>query len=109
MADFNTLRIDLIRRLSLCGAWDGKLYWYKDTIQLLKKMMQFVPPTTNADRIRSMTDEELAEWLAKQKYKKPTFDGWLPLCNNVMGPRMCHEDGCEKCWIDWLKQENETN
>ena len=24
----------------------------------------FMPPMTNADRIRSMSDEELAEWLA---------------------------------------------
>lgn len=59
--------------------------------------------TTNADRIRSMTDEELAVWLAKHKYRRPTFDGWLPFCNTVMGPRICHEDGCEKCWLDWLK------
>ena len=65
--------------------------------------------TTNADRIRSMTDEELAEWLAKQEYKKPTFDGWLPLCNKVMGPRICHEDGCEKCWLDWLKSPVEVD
>lgn len=60
-------------------------------------------PKTNADRIRSKSDEELAAWLAKQKYRRPTFDGWLPLCNKVMGPRICHEDGCEKCWLDWLK------
>ena len=60
---------------------------------------------TNADRIRSMTDEELAEWLAKQEYRRVAFDGWLPLCNHVMGPRTCHENGCEKCWLDWLKRE----
>lgn len=62
-------------------------------------------PQTNADRIRAMSDEELAEFFAQQKYRKPVFDGWLPLCNYVMGPRMCHEDGCEKCWLDWLGQE----
>jgi hypothetical protein len=60
---------------------------------------------TNADRIRAMSDEELAEFFAQQKYRKPVFDGWLPLCNHVMGPRTCHEDGCETCWLDWLKQE----
>lgn len=64
-------------------------------------------PKTNADKIRAMTDEELAAFFAQQKYRKPVFDGWLPLCYHVMGPRMCHEDGCEKCWLDWLKQEVE--
>ena len=64
-------------------------------------------PMTNADRIRAMTDEELAEFFGRQKYRRPTFDGWLPLCYYVMGPRMCHEDGCKKCWLDWLRQEVE--
>lgn len=65
-------------------------------------------PETNADKIRAATNEELAAFFAQQKYRKPVFDGWLPLCNYVMGPRTCHEDGCEKCWLDWLKQEVET-
>lgn len=87
MADFNTLRIDLIRRLSLCGAWDGKLYWYKDTIQLLKKMMQFVPPTTNADRILSMTDEELAKFISgKARTFGEEYEGYMSA-------------------LDWLRQE----
>lgn len=69
-------------------------------------LVQYEPPQpkTNADRIRAMTDEELAEFFAQQEYRKPVFDGWLPLCNHVMGPRTCHENGCEKCWLDWLKQ-----
>ena len=51
---------------------------------------------TNADRIRSMTDEELAEWIA---------DYTDCLCK-------IHKDGCSKTketcvatWFDWLKQE----
>ncbi|MBQ3989491.1 MAG: hypothetical protein II630_01505 [Bacteroidales bacterium] len=61
---------------------------------------------TNADKyFHNATDEELAELLAKQEYKKPTFDGWLPLCNHVMGAKICNENGCKKCWLDWLKQE----
>lgn len=62
-------------------------------------------PQTNYDRIISKTPEELAVWLAQQEYRRPRFDGWLPLCNHVMGPRTCHKDGCEKCWLDWLRQE----
>ena len=43
---------------------------------------------TNADRIRSMTDEELAIFL-----------GDVGCCN----PNHC-EPGmhCEKCWLEWL-------
>ena len=44
--------------------------------------------STNADRIRSMTDEELAEWASAI-----TLD----------------EFGDKKDWLDWLKQEVESN
>ena len=44
---------------------------------------------TNADRIREMTDEQLAIFL-----------GDVDCCN----PNHC-EPGmyCEKCWLDWLR------
>jgi hypothetical protein len=43
---------------------------------------------TNADRIRSMTDEELAEWV------------WgAESAGRAYGPRG------KKAWLDWLKQE----
>ena len=45
---------------------------------------------TNADRIRSMTDEELAEYL----YIKTCEDGF---------PQFTTEND----WLDWLKQEAE--
>lgn len=49
-------------------------------------------PMTNADHIRSMTDEELAEFLR-----------W-DICSKVRGDnRMCN-GWCDECVIDWLKQ-----
>lgn len=63
------------------------------------------PPLTNYDRIVRKTPEELAVWLAQQEYRRPGFDGWLPLCNHVMGAKVCHAHGCEACWLDWLRQE----
>lgn len=42
------------------------------------------PPMTNADRIRAMTDEELAEWLFQAWHKS-----WYTLQE----------------WLDWLRQE----
>jgi hypothetical protein len=45
----------------------------------------YKPKRTNADRIRAMTDEELAEWLAKND----------PECDPP------------EWWLDWLKQKVE--
>ena len=47
---------------------------------------------TNADRIRAMTDEELAEKLSS--FRCPQ--------------KWCFPDdgkNCKSCWLDWLKQE----
>ena len=52
-------------------------------------------PVTNADRIRSMTDEELAQYMGDVQ----TWGG----CPNH-GARNCTEN-CADCWLDWLKQE----
>ena len=55
---------------------------------------------TNGDKIRSMTDEELAELL---------FDGagvsTSPPGRNCVSD--CHWDSCRDCWLDYLKQEAE--
>ena len=50
---------------------------------------------TNADRIRSMSDEELAGYMSDVQ----TYGG----CPNH-GAQDCQED-CSKCWLDWLRQE----
>ena len=54
-------------------------------------------PTTNGDRIRSMSDEELAE-----------FCVWMcpPGSNENL---TCEPERklCSQCWLDWLKQEAE--
>ena len=47
-------------------------------------------PVTNADRIRAMSDEELAEWLAEHQ---------------KIGDAETHRDGYRQLWLDWLKQE----
>lgn len=50
---------------------------------------------TNADRIRAMTDEELAEFLSHPRSVCPQWD-----CEK------CEEDGnCRVCIIEWLKKE----
>jgi hypothetical protein len=51
---------------------------------------------SHADRIRSMTDEELAEYHAEKC--------GCPHDPIVFGCRMA-TIGCIGCWLDWLKQE----
>ena len=48
-------------------------------------------PMTNADRIRAMTDEELADWHASCPY----ID------------KECTMKGCVKCVLEWLQQPEE--
>ena len=54
---------------------------------------------TSADRIRSMTDEELAEYFAKI-----TECGECEAClpNDIC---MATDELCKGAWLNWLKQE----
>ena len=51
---------------------------------------------TNADRIRRMTDEELANFVS-------LCCGWT--CAECPVGRECNGDECFSTWLDWLKQE----
>ena len=53
------------------------------------------PKLTNADRIRQMTDEELADWIT---------DGH-DLCDLCQFSTCGPESVCEKGVLEWLKQE----
>lgn len=54
---------------------------------------------TNGERIRSMTDEELAAHLER-------FDCSYPICPCSLN--ICTEKDCSDAWIDWLKKEEAT-
>lgn len=51
-----------------------------------------VKPKTNADRIRNMTDEELAKLLSTGTF---ICEGREDICENM--------PGCEECRLAWLK------
>lgn len=81
-------------------AWDyvgakpcDKCYTGKDAPTLWEAGGNYVPPT-NADRIRAMTDEELAQW-------------HTPKGCPTDRPGRCHERSCKDCWIEWLQQPAE--
>lgn len=54
---------------------------------------------TNADKIRSMTDEDLAEWLYKTIYHEASN---LFQCKDIP-VNQCKD--CKKCYLDWLQTE----
>ena len=57
--------------------------------------------TTNADRIRNMSDEELAEFNLcphMVNWKKGNYD-------TCVHPN--DKDACKKCMLDWLQSESE--
>lgn len=59
--------------------------WYKHT-------------TTNADRIRAMTDEELAMLLEGCVCPKSP-------CPDIDRDTPTDKKRCTECWLDWLKEE----
>lgn len=54
---------------------------------------------SNADRIRAMTDKELAEFI---EYLTSGCDYMYPEC---YARKFCTSGGCYSAWLDWLKQE----
>lgn len=60
-------------------------------------------PMTNADRIRAMTDEELAVVIAWPYLASP------PWCSEHTTCPYINEDPtpCDKCALDWLREEGE--
>lgn len=79
-----------------CGGDESKCDFYED------KRKKATPKTTNADRIRAMSDEELAK-----------FFGTLPCCPPGEDlEELCFPlDSCKgtemkvMCWLKWLRQE----
>ena len=72
------------------------------TCQAVDYCPQATPPKTNADRIRAMSDEELAEFLYNVWKKQDTFS--KEVCERCGDTDI----GCQpNCWLDWLKQEAE--
>ena len=61
-----------------------------------EKLMGGLRKTTNADRLRAMSDEELANFVS-------LCCGWT--CAECPVGKECNGDECFSTWLDWLKQE----
>jgi hypothetical protein len=80
----------------------------KATKELLKELEQGTKPKTNADKIRAMTDPELAKRLSKLMDSYPAVCRELPECyEDLEADRDIPLERCEGCWIRWLRQPAE--
>ena len=75
-----------------CHGDESKCDFYED------KRKKATPKTTNADLIRAMSVEKLAEWRS---------NGQCPP-DHYYGDFDCSIRSCKDCWLDWLRQEVET-
>lgn len=78
-----------------CGRSKECDYVWKDPSEPYMNCVSYTPPPlTNADRIRAMTDEELAAFHVEN-----------PNCPPPRTHGTCEELNCFGCWFDWLREE----
>ena len=79
-------------------------YNLKTVLEFIDEYFEIVESDkqTNADRIRNMSDEELAEFL-----DIVGEDGISSQYADVQCDCCCEKTECSKCWKDWLQSEAE--
>ena len=79
-----------------------------DVCPVCGKPSTILKPMTNADRLRSMSDEELSKFCGKD------MDACPPGCDSgkCIDELYAHGEGpylsdkqCMECWLDWLRME----
>lgn len=87
---------------------DMNSYPYKDVIAWQPLPEPYLPPVmTNADRIRNMTDEELAKFIHAVGCNSHFGDDCgFPFCHSMKG-NLCHgiKDNTDARTLEWLKSE----
>ena len=85
---------------------------YKSTEDFARRLIDHAKPMTNADRIRAMTDEELAMSMIQIS----DLDERVGFCKNLYRCELLidTDDGipasmCEECMLEWLKQPAEVD
>lgn len=84
---------------AVAGAAERRMNMWERSVEILnpvealKKVGKDAKVLTNGDRIRDMSDEELAD---------------VVVCPHISNWELCIDD-CKKCRLDWLKQPAEVN
>lgn len=95
--------------LNLCDRCAADCRHERNPNEIVVKCGAYKPPMTNADRIRAMSDEELAELLISAD-----FCGECEYCDKVglcryyeANPDGILDDGCKQAAISWLRQPSD--
>ena len=59
--------------------WMMKSYGFKESIEIVNELTEEYRPKTQADKIRSMSDEELAELFAQYSCEDADYTSLLPI------------------------------
>ena len=79
----------------LCGKETDILIYNDGVLEGCRYCGVRPPIQTNADKLRSMTDEELAEFITARHY---TPHCPVPWCEESA-------ENCKECWLNWLRKE----
>ena len=92
---------------------DGQIDLSNVNNKLLEKARELSGKQTNADRIRAMSDSELADLI--MKLNNHSIDELLHYCKNkalctgilINGNGSIPSEWCKQCLIEWLQEEVE--
>ena len=93
----------------MCGDDGYEIHFYTDkkeayhAVQEVCRQFIYRKPQTNADRIRAMPDEELAEFI---EYLTSGCDYMYPKC---YASEFCTSGVCHSAWLDWFKSPVEVD
>ena len=91
--------------LNLCDQCAADCRHERNPNEIVVKCGAYKPPMTNADRIRAMSDEELASIFLRADFCKCCEHEKGGVCNFICAyPNIPIYEGCKQAALAWMKQ-----
>lgn len=96
--------------LNLCDSCRADCRHERNPREIVIKCGAYKPPMTNADRIRAMSDEELADIFLRADFCKCCEHEKDGACNYICAyPNIPLYEGCKQAALRWMKQPAEED
>lgn len=96
--------------LNLCDQCAADCRHERNPNEIVVKCGAYKPPMTNADRIRAMSDEELASIFLRADFCKCCEHEKGGVCNFIcVYPNIPIYEGCRQAALKWMKQPVEVD
>ena len=96
--------------LNLCDQCAADCRHERNPTEIVVKCGAYKPPMTNADRIRAMSDEELASIFLRADFCKCCEHEKGGVCNFICAyPNIPIYEGCKQAALAWMKQPVEVD